>query len=159
MKKIKKKKLVWLPFKKTYPERDAVVVKVAQLKRKFTDTDEEKLVSECLSDEFYRNNLYQVVVRHVESQGRKMAHLSIKRIDREIIRDWRHLQRIKNELVGEENEAVELYPAESRLVDTANQYHLWVLENPAERFPFGFDDGRVISEKSVCGEKQREFGT
>jgi len=29
-------------------------------------------------------------------------------------------------IVGEEHEAFEVYPAESRLVDTANQYHLWV---------------------------------
>lgn len=40
--------------------------------------------------------------------------------------DWREFQRIKNEVVGPEREAVELYPAESRLVDTANEYHLWV---------------------------------
>jgi len=53
-----------------------------------------------------------------------MLHLSIKRLDKHPVRDWRHFQRIKNELIGEENEAVELYPAQSRLVDTTNQYHL-----------------------------------
>jgi hypothetical protein len=37
------------------------------------------------------------------------------------VHDWRDLQRIKNQLVGPECEAVELYPAESRKVDTANQ--------------------------------------
>lgn len=61
-----------------------------------------------------------------------VIHLSIKRRDRHPIHDWRHLQRIKNELVGTEYDAVELYPAERRKVDTANQYHLWVFASEAE---------------------------
>jgi hypothetical protein len=44
------------------------------------------------------------------------------RLDGQAIHDWRELQRIKNEIVGDEIEAVELYPAESRLLDTANWY-------------------------------------
>lgn len=44
-------------------------------------------------------------------------------------------QRIKNELLGDEYEACELYPAESRLVDGANQFHLWAING---QFPFGF---------------------
>lgn len=40
--------------------------------------------------------------------------------------DWREFQRIKNEVCGLEREAIELYPADSRLVDTSNEYHLWV---------------------------------
>jgi hypothetical protein len=55
------------------------------------------------------------------------------------VHDWRDLQRIKNELVGPECEAVELYPAESRLVDTANQYHLWADADPTYRFGLGFN--------------------
>jgi hypothetical protein len=56
--------------------------------------------------------------------------------------DWRHFQRIKNELCGPEREGVELYPAESRLVDSANEFWVWVL--PAgERFPFGFADRNI----------------
>jgi hypothetical protein len=57
----------------------------------------------------------------------KTVHLSIKRFDRGPVRDWRHLQQIKNEVVGPEAEAFEIFPAESRLVDTANQYHLWAI--------------------------------
>lgn len=94
--------------------------------------------------EIWKNNHYQVFVRYFDAPepfGRG-AHLSIKRNDREPIHDWRELQRIKTEIVGPEGEAVELYPAESRVVDTANQYHLWVFAE--YRFPFGFDDGRVV---------------
>lgn len=102
------------------------------------------------------NDEFQVVIREANiAQGwPRMLHLSIKRIDREIIHEWRKLQQIKNELVGEEHEAVELYPAESRLVDAANQYHLWVLADPKQMFPFGFTT-RAVGEGSLGKSKQR----
>jgi hypothetical protein len=101
--------------------------------------------------EMYVNSRYQVMLR---PSGGDMIHLSIKRIDQEPVRSWRDLQRIKNELVGPECEAVELYPAESRLVDSANQYHLFVLTNPAQRIPLGFDDGRLVTGEIQLGEGQ-----
>lgn len=107
----------------------------------------------------FRNSRYQVWVRKIKAREgwQEMIHLSIKRNDRQTIHDWRDLQRIKNELVGSQNEAVELYPAESRLTDTANQYHLWVLADPNIQFPFGFDEGRLVSDNSVDGSVQRPF--
>jgi hypothetical protein len=86
----------------------------------------------------------------------QMHWLSIKRRDKAPIHDWRDLQRIKNDLIGEENEAVELYPAESRLCDSANQYHLWVLADPELRFPFGYNE-RFVAEGNWEGSKQRPF--
>lgn len=74
-----------------------------------------------------------------------MIHLSIRRQDREPARDWRDLQRIKNQLAGPEYEGVEIYPAESRIVDMANQYHIWC-------FPFslgiGWQEGRLIGRQA-----------
>jgi len=72
--------------------------------------------------------------------------LDISRKDEQPCENWRHFQQIKNELVGAEFEAVELYPAESRLVDTANQYHLWIVADQKYRFPFGFHHRLVLSE-------------
>lgn len=69
-----------------------------------------------------------------------MTHLSIRRNDRNGRPSWPDTQQIKNALVGAECEGVELYPAESRLVDVADQYHLWVITNPAFRFGFGFQE-------------------
>jgi len=103
----------------------------------------------------YMNNRYQVVVRVSETPSGLMAHLSIKRRDKLPIHDWRDLQRIKNELVGAEVEAMELYPAESQLVDTANQYHLWCF--PEAAFPFGFHEGRLVTESEQDGSRQRPF--
>jgi hypothetical protein len=86
------------------------------------------------------NDRYQVQLTELDTG---LTHLSIRREDRDWPRDWRHFQRIKNELCGEEREACELYPAESRLLDGANQFHLWVL--PAGlRFPFGYDGARSV---------------
>ena len=78
-----------------------------------------------------------------------MLWLSIKRRDKEIIHDWRELQTIKNMIVGDEHEGFEVYPAESRLVDTANQYHLWVFENESTRLPVGFSSRLVLDHGEV----------
>lgn len=49
---------------------------------------------------------------------------------------WDELQRVKNECLGEDVWCVEVYPAQSDLVDVANIRHLWVLdEPPATKFP------------------------
>jgi hypothetical protein len=109
-----------------------------------------------LEGEVFTNSRYQVIKRFVGAGGfGPLWHLSVKRLDKEAVHDWRDLQRIKNELVSPEAEGIELYPAESRLVDGSNQYHLWVFES--FRFPFGFDE-RLVSEASLDGRsKQRPF--
>jgi hypothetical protein len=107
-------------------------------------------------EEVWINSRYQVYLRRIESKkpGEDvLTHLSIKRHDKQEIRDWRDFQRIKNELVGPETEGIELYPAESRLVDTANQYHLWVFPY---RLPIGFDR-RIVSDASYRGSVQRPW--
>ena len=112
--------------------------------------------AERLSDaRVFQNDLYEVTVYRDEPPGLPaLVHISIKRRDRSAIRDWRHFQRIKNEVLGPEHEAVELYPAESRLVDAANQYHLWGFDDATFRFPFGFAD-RLVTEASPPGGRQR----
>ena len=94
----------------------------------------------------FKNSRYHVnmnVVLCESVPGEKVTWLSIKRLDRRPLHDWRDLQRIKNELCGPECEAVELYPSEARLVDTSNQYHLWVIKEGFQ-FPFGYTDRHLI---------------
>jgi hypothetical protein len=87
--------------------------------------------------EIWINDIYQVQKRIIQGN---LIHLNIRRRDGgPIMRDWRHFQQIKNELIGEECEAVELYPAESRKVDTSNKFHLWGVKDPTFRFPIGMD--------------------
>lgn len=103
----------------------------------------------------FKNNLYQVLVDG--SNAPEYLYLSIKRLDKAPIHDWRHLQRIKNEICGPEWEAVELYPAESRLIDEANQYHLWAYP---QKLNIGYHQGRQVSgpkEAIAVGARQRAF--
>lgn len=71
------------------------------------------------------------------------TYISFKRHDRAAVRDWRHFQAIKNECCGAEREAVELFPAESRLIDESNQYHLYVAPE-GMTLPFGDHSGRSV---------------
>lgn len=109
----------------------------------------------------YVNDVYQVSVRQLEATEHMgpMVHLSIRRLDREPVHDWRDFQEIKNQLVGPECEGVELYPAESRLMDTANQYHLWVFKDPTYRIPFGYACNRTVAEPDRVPSTARQRPT
>lgn len=101
------------------------------------------------------NNRYLVIRKEMDNG---FTWLSIRHLDRKPIRDWRHFQRIKNELCGKDREGFELYPCEERLVDEANQYHLWVLPK-GERIPIGFEERIVgdVEEAAAIGAKQRKL--
>ena len=110
-----------------------------------------------LDEAEWRNDQYVVHVtrRAAGEHAGTVEHLSIRRADRAAARDWRHFQRIKDEIAGPDVEAVELYPARARLVDNANQYHLWCLP-PGIRFRFGFAEGSVSSDaRDWGGARQR----
>jgi len=89
-------------------------------------------------------------------------HLSIRRQDREPCEDWRDFQQIKNEICGTEREGLELYPAESRVMDAANQYHIWVIMNEGFLIPVGYTDytdgsGKRDDTAKLGKAKQRPF--
>ena len=112
---------------------------------------------ECV---LFHNSMFHVHLRYLHGAGNHdgWLHLSIRHNDRRPIRDWRQFQRIKNELAGEQREALEIYPAESRLVDEANSYHLWVMPT-GEKVPVGWDVGRLTmtaEEASQAGARQRD---
>jgi hypothetical protein len=133
-------------------QREAFLAKPCEFFQGFfggrTPTVMEKLtwiegaIQRMTSLEVWENNLYAVEIAHRPP----FIHLNVTRHDRSPVKEWRHLQQIKNELVGPEYEAIELFPAESRLVDTANEYHLWVHADPGFRFPLGFDTRFVLDE-------------
>ncbi len=57
--------------------------------------------------EAYANDTYQCFLEFPNG----LRYLSIKRNDRLPIRNWQHLQQIKNDICGEESEGAELFPA------------------------------------------------
>lgn len=133
----------WRPFEEATPYRDGVDM-----------SDELKEFGET----FYANSHYLVFRRELRSTDPDQPpqiHLSMRTVENDARHDWREMQRVKNELAGPDWEAVELYPAESRVVDQANQYHLWCF---AFRLPFGFDEGEkraTPEEAAAVGATQR----
>jgi len=91
-----------------------------------------------LTGDWYEyGRLHRILVQKSKPwNGRPVIQLSIRRHDNKPIDlPWRDKQAIKNQLVGEKYEGVELYPAESRRQETkSNQYHLWVIADDKFRF-------------------------
>lgn len=85
--------------------------------------------------------------------GHNSVMLQICRSDGGSVFDWRHLQQIKNQICGPEWEAVELFPAESRLKDPSNARYLWA---KLEQFPLGFM-GRIVLDYDEAIAPQRGF--
>ena len=73
------------------------------------------------------NGQYAVLVRTIDTKLGKVKHAAIRNIDSTDI-PWNEKQRIKNELFGEEKQAIEFFPKQSELIDEANMYHIWVFE-------------------------------
>ena len=66
---------------------------------------------------------------HVVSGSRTFEYrLVVHRRDKRPIGDWRTLQDAKNQTVGPEREAIQVFPPESEVTDTVNHYHLWVFK-------------------------------
>lgn len=139
-------------------------------KEKFPNLSEYEInfhLQKLKKDEVWINDEYQVNIDKsvmAFNDTMRVWHLSIKRLDKEPIHDWRDLQAIKNMLVGEEYEAIELYPSEKRVVDSANQYHLWAFiqhihdENKVPQFPIGWTRGNKRDEEdAISGAKQRKL--
>jgi hypothetical protein len=113
----------------------------------------------------YENSRYIVHVYPAKQQADgwpPIIHVSIRHIHNIAITDFRDFQRIKTELLSPEAEAVQIFPAESRLVDSCNQYHLWVFAPTAEEdeyptIPVGYFYGRDVLEdgENPDGTSQR----
>ena len=109
---------------------------------------------EFLAGTTWMNDIYVVILTTLKGG---ITHLSIRRRDRRACRDWRDFQQMKNQLCGAEREAMEIYPAESRVIDTANQFHLWVLPE-GMIVPTGYFMGRHVldaDQLKVPGAVQR----
>ncbi|WP_271627806.1 DUF7694 domain-containing protein [Bradyrhizobium sp. CCBAU 11445] len=124
----------WEPLERieTPPPSEA---DIALLMTRGTREDALKLLAAEQAAEHWQNSIFLVLKFRLGDGWHK---LRIERRDGEpITRDWRLFQNIKNQLLGPECEALELYPAESRKVDAANMYHLYGVEDPTVRFSVG----------------------
>lgn len=145
------------PFQKSYLPAECFRFDYYMQTYGLSKGDAKRIVQRNKIEQVFLNDTYQVNIKPCEDG--QFTHVSIKRRDRQTIHDWRDLQAIKNMLIGPEIEAIELYPAESRLVDTANQYHLWAMRTDKRRFPVGFAERLVLDydEEREDGSVQRPF--
>lgn len=125
-------------------EMDIPTVKEAMAAGNLSEDEARRRIAWMKSQKVFVNNLYQV---NIEPLPGDMAHLIIRRIDRQPIHNWSHFQQIKNALLGEECEAVEIYPPESRLVDAKHHYHLWGFTRPGRTLGIGFKKRQVAADE------------
>ena len=107
----------------------------------------------------FENSRYLVSLRRRDRRvfGTRLEEvweLGIQNFDQSARHDWRDFQRIKNELLGPEYEAVELYPAESRLLDPSNYFLLWAFRR---HIPLGVCHGRLVVGPEEAAAPQRAF--
>lgn len=80
---------------------------------------------------------YHVMSRLINTEWGKVEHVTItKKLEESGDVPWSVKQEIKNELFGENRVAIEIFPAENRLVDVMDVYHLWILPKKF-KMPFG----------------------
>ena len=93
-------------------------------------------------ERYVQNSFYTVFVKEMEPEkgAEGAVQLAIKRRDGKAIREWKHLQRIKNEVVGADREAAEIFPPEELLGKLDHEHHLFVT-------PVGVSSIYVYEEK------------
>ena len=76
----------------------------------------------------WKNNRYVLqmsIVDCTQAIGFDVLHIWVRAHDQQMPRSWSDLQGIKNFVAGHESVAVEVFPSESEVVDSANMAHLW----------------------------------
>lgn len=141
---------VWAPLVRCDRRRDPRVLALAQ-----TDLEVAKAIKASDQDEIWANHTYVAAVRRHPQEGH-VVRISVRRQDRRAVSDWRDKQAIKNQLAGEDVEAIELYPMQSRVVDAANQAWIWCMA-PGVVLPIGFPTGDIkdADDGEMYGSVQR----
>lgn len=98
----------------------------------------------------------QAMSRILFTEWGKVEHVAINRTGKEHFLSsdgsagfsWAEKQSIKNELFGEDRIALEVFPAETHLVDVTDTYHLWILPK-GFKMPFGIHPTKDIQCKPL----------
>lgn len=90
----------------------------------------------------FQNNFYVVSLTPFQCDWGWCVHVVIRCKHAGNQPLWSNKQRVKDELLGPQRVAIEVFPAAKDLVDQADAYHLWVLPENF-RLPFSVE---AISE-------------
>jgi len=77
-------------------------------------------------DKVYQNNHYIVQIFYNVKRKGKFYTKAMIRSDSKVLENWRDLYRIKNEIFGDEVEAIQFLPPKSELIDVANLYWFYI---------------------------------
>jgi len=102
--------------------RDSVKLLKGKVPREEAKRQARAAIAETLQTPVYLSEDYQVLLM---TRGPLAVHLSVRRRDNQAMQSRRDLIEIAEAFALPNSVYVELYAAESRVVDTANQYHLW----------------------------------
>lgn len=103
----------------------------------------------------YKRRLYRILVNEITNG---FTHISIERVDtKPIMATWDVMQAIKNDVVGEDRYAVEVFPDMDSLVYSANMRHLFVFPE-GERLPIGLPlwDGTDVRDGTYWRKRSNE---
>lgn len=89
----------------------------------------------------YYNNKYFITINDnaLTNKGKAIRVMVQKHSDTPILNHWFEMQKIKNEIFGQETIAVEYYPKVSDLIDQHNIYWLWIFNNNELPIPINLD--------------------
>ena len=105
------------------------------------------------------NGVFSVMVRDVDTAWGKVRHAMIATPAAGGEPTWSERQRIKNELLGREKTAIEVFPAMGDLVDAADAYHLWVLpQGMALPFTLKSSPSPVAGGEAPCAAESDAAG-
>lgn len=96
------------------------------------------------------NNRYSVQRSVFVCDWGEVDHLWIRRHDGDAPRSWPDLQRIKDDLLGANRVAVEVFPAAAEVIDQAPMAHLW---SPPAGFTLPF---WLVGAKHAAAAKKRK---
>lgn len=85
-----------------------------------------KNIKKCWQTE---DGVYDILYEDVESDDTVYIHLLIQRIDNKPITSYMDLQEIKDDLLGEDVSAIEIFPKKVDLCNGSNARHLWSWKN------------------------------
>lgn len=85
---------------------------------------------DSIEDEAIRSECW-VTLNHIDG----FAHVKIFTRDGDKVEDFSIFQKVKDLVLGEDAVAVQIYPAQSDLVDGSNTYHLWSWEGLGTEAP------------------------
>lgn len=76
----------------------------------------------------FRNNRYIVMIYdNAKVTTGTATQVLIQKVDNtKILNHWSEIQKIKNEIFGDETTAIEYYPPQSQLINDFNIYWIWI---------------------------------